>query len=177
MRYQVAIATACIAAQSAAVGLAKETSASDLLEQMTQAWYDDVFMVFFNDNKDDVEASAIANLELSKGKLKETCELGSECRQISKKAYKDQISEEWKTLIKSFKKDVNAQVLKTKKTVDVAYVDAVICETDFPCCTTPETTVRNYYIEITNWKKEVTTLTSQLDLLIATRTEMETDCP
>jgi len=177
MRYQVAIATACIAAQSAAVGQFGEASASDLLEQMTQQWYDDVFMVFFNENKDEVEASAIANLEHSKGKLLETCELGSDCRQKSKKTYKEQISEEWKTLIKGFKKDVNAQVLKTKKTVTGAFDDAVICEVDFPCCTTPETTIRNYYIEITNWKREVTLLTSELDLLITKRTEMETNCP
>jgi len=131
----------------------------EVFEAKIDNWYEDVAMKFFHENKLAIEESANRKVEKERGVLLETCEMGSLCREENKRIYRESITSEWRNLIHSFQSDIHSQVLKTQKQIEEGYETNVVCADENPCCTTPEVTVTNYYISISNWKKEVTTLT------------------
>merc|ERR1719409_813120 len=124
-----------------------------------------------------VGEAALTRLEKEHGPLLETCELGQQCRTERKKVLLTSLQSEWESVIKSFKTDVEAMYLKTEKKIEEGYFDAVECQIDFPCCTVPETTFRNLWPVLQDYKWKITTTMLEIEELEMRKLAIETECP
>ena len=82
--------------------------------------------------------AAFAEDEIEHGKLLETCNKGTECRDKVIQELKVKISETWSTVITELKKSVELATKQTKTEVHERWEELVQCGITFPCCDVPE---------------------------------------
>lgn len=86
------------------------------------------------------------------------------------------MQKEWAEVMKSFRKDVNTTVLRSKEIVASGWDNAVQCEIDHPCCTVSETVWNNLMIQIEQTESLLAQKRSHLLEIQLNRCELETAC-
>merc|ERR1712083_694364 len=140
-------------------------------------WYTTVAKPFLDAHRDEVAAEAKRAVEAEYGPLLETCEAGSQCRAENKRIIEEAIKAEWMKVLLSFRTDVDATILKTRKIIKTGYDDAVVCETENPCCTVSEVVYNNIRVQINTTETLIRTKWTQWEELERRRIEIETECP
>lgn len=191
MRY--AIAAALFASAFAVKQAADQQSASDNyfevdepvdsdysiegIVNQAEGWFATVAQPWLEANRSGIRETAIAELEAEYGPLLETCAEGTECREKNDKLIEEAIRSEWQKVMLSFRSDVDATVLKTRKIIKEGYDTAVQCEVDHPCCDVSDVVYHNILKQIKHTEDLITQKQTKWDELEQRRLEIETECP
>jgi hypothetical protein len=177
MRSTTLFVTALVASATAqtAADLAKQELAS--YDQEVVAWYEGVAKPLIDEHRQLAYRLALAEAEVEHGPLLETCAAGTKCREENEIDVQRQIEKSWETLLKSFRTDVEANILKTKEIVNVGWQTAVTCELDHPCCEVSEVEWSNIQTQITQTEKIIKQKQTAYDLLTREIETMRTTCP
>lgn len=140
-------------------------------------WYETIAKPFIQDHRDDVANAALHKIQSERGQLLATCAEGTRCREENRLIYEEIIKEEWRTLMKTFRKDVETTILKTETLLNEGWDKSVQCEQDFPCCEVSEVVWDNLQIQINETRNLITTKRTVWEDLERRRIEMETECP
>merc|ERR1712046_120719 len=180
MRYAT-LAAALIAATQAVKTTTGQVAAADYSMEGLMAtgenWYATVAKPFLDAHRDEVAAQAKLAVEAEYGPLLETCEAGSQCRAENRRIIEEAIRAEWQKVLLSFRTDVDATILKTRKIIKTGYDDAVVCETENPCCTVSEVVYNNIRVQITTTENLIQEKWNRWEELERRRLEIETECP
>lgn len=140
------------------------------------AWYETVAKPFIDSHRDVVYRTALAEIEQEKGKLLETCEKGTACREEVTRNMNTIIQQQWQTLMKSFRQDVETNVLRTKEIVSENWDKLVQCEEDNKCCEVPVEIWNSVNTQITNTQKLITEKQTQIQQVQVEIDKMVTMC-
>ena len=180
MRYA-PLAAALIAATQAVKTSVGQVAAQDYsmegLMAQGENWYTTVAAPFLNAHRNDVIAAATLSVEAEYGPLLETCAAGTQCREENRRIIETAIRAEWQKVLLSFRTDVDATILKTKKIIKEGYDSAVVCEAENPCCTVSDVVYQNIVLQITQHETLITEKWTHWEQLERRRVEIETECP
>merc|ERR1712048_88660 len=140
-------------------------------------WYNTVAKPYLDAHRADVEAAAKASTVAEYGPLLETCEAGTQCRAENKRIIEEAIKAEWAKVLLSFRTDVDATVLKTRKLIKEGYDVAVECQLNEDCCEVSDVVYTNLIIQINQHESLIGTKWTHWQDLERRRLEIETDCP
>merc|ERR1712083_1075915 len=178
MRYAT-LAAALIAATQAVKTSNGQVQAQDFtMEGLiggAENWYTTVAKPFLDANRDQVAMQAQLSAEEQYGVL--LSEAGTQCRIENRRVIEEAIKAEWMKVLLSFRTDVDATILKTRKIIKTGYETAVVCETENPCCTVSEVVYNNIRVQINTTETLIRTKWTQWEELERRRIEIETECP
>lgn len=89
----------------------------------------------------------------------------------------DDLEQSWHTVEDGWKKDIDAQYIKTEETLEKAWDGAVTCEIENPCCIVSETVWDNLNTQINEKNRQINEKKQILEELLKKRVEMEEECP
>lgn len=140
MKFALSLAlAACVSARSMVEGgstFYEHTIASqEEADANLNNWFDMIGKPFLNQYRDQVYTAALAKVEAKQGPLLATCDKGTECREENEKVIQSRLDDEWRTVMDSFRDDIEATIVKTELIIEEGWETAVECEVDAPCCT------------------------------------------
>jgi len=149
----------------------------DIDADFNHDWFNQAVMPFYNLHKGQVYQNAIDRAVEEHGVLSKTCAKGTACRDEKRKNLKTELQTQWKQVMKSFKQTVANNVQTTQDKIVSTYEEFKKCADDNPCCTTSETTVKNWYTEMENFQRAIYKRRIAIKELNARITEIEVECP
>jgi len=121
--------------------------------------------------------AAFAEAEEKYGKLLETCDEGTKCREDIIAEIKTNIKKIWKQVLVDFEKTIEGSISETKREVSVAWDHLVTCGEEANCCQYEEIIIQNLWLQVTRYREAIVTETTKWYDFEDRRKEIINTCP
>jgi len=106
----------------------------DDVQESIEGWYDVTAKPFLQKHRNMVYDAALAEAEEKYGKLLETCDEGTKCREDIIAEIKANIKKIWKQVLVDFETTIEGSISETKHEVSVAWDHLITCGEEANCC-------------------------------------------
>ena len=149
----------------------------DAVQDEIEGWYGAVAKPYITSHREQVYKAALAEAEAEFGKLLETCDEGTKCREEVEKTMKQNILEIWQRVLTDFKSSVETSISETRSHVDVAWEKLVTCGEEANCCQYKDKTIINLWIQVSSYRTKIVEESSKWMVFEERRQEMWEECP
>jgi len=159
--------------------MTKESFALDNLDAVQDEiaqWYDTTAKPFINKHREQVYEASLAEAEEEFGKLLETCDEGTKCREDVEKSMKNKIMTIWTNVLSEFTKSIDAGISETRTHIDENWIKLVECGEKANCCEYQEITIQNLWIQVTSYREKIVSESSKWMEFEDRRIEMWNEC-